>query len=77
MPPASTDTTYTGAPGPMALAMGTTVECSLAASSRISSAFSMRSAVSRSGAQPSATTAARTERWSGSHISDQPMGGPQ
>ena len=77
MPPASTETTYTGALGPMALAMGTTVECSLAALSRISPAFNIRSAASRSGAHSSATTAARIERRSGSHISDQPMGGPQ
>ena len=61
----------------MALAMGTTVACSLAASSRISPAFNMRSAALRSDAQPSATTAARTDRRSGSHISSQPMGGPQ
>ena len=77
MPPCATATTYTGADGPMALAMGTTVRCSFAASSLISPACSIRSAASRSGAQSSATTAARTERRSGSHISAQPMGGPQ
>ncbi len=68
VPPASISTTNTGADGPMAVAMGTTVEWWLAGS---------RSMWSVSSPQPSAVTAARTELRNGSPMSSQAMAGPQ
>ncbi len=70
--PAAISTTNTGADGPMAVAMGTTVEWWLAGSRSTppSAALSDRS-------HPSARTAARTDRRSGSHMSSHAMAGPQ
>ena len=69
VPPAWFSTTYNGAPGPSAVAIGTTTACSLAGASPISPAASKASACSRLSAQPSATAAARIERCSGSGAS--------
>ncbi len=62
-------TTSIGWDGPMALAIGTTAACSLAAASVIPPPRSSWSAAATSPAQPSATTAARIERRSGSQCS--------
>ncbi len=70
-------TTSTGADGPIALAMGTTMSWWFAGSRRTSPAARSRSASPVSAAQPSATAAARIERRSGSHTSSQPIAGPQ
>ena len=60
--------THTGCDGPSAVTMGTTRSCALA-SRRICPSPSIRSASSRVVAHPSATTAARMERRSGSQAS--------
>ena len=77
VPPSRFSTIHTHADGPMADAMGTTVSWWLAGRS-VTSPFSTRApASSGSPAHPSAITAARIERRSGSHTSAQPIGGPQ
>ena len=75
--PAGFSTTKTGLLGPMAEAIGSAVAWSLAASSCTSPAATMVSAASRFGAQPSAITAARTERRNGSQKSPHSSSGPQ
>ena len=61
--------THTGWDGPSAVTMGTTRSWLLAASRATSPRPSIRSASSRVAAQPSATTAARMDRRSGSQAS--------
>ncbi len=77
VPPWGLSTTKTGIDGPTALAMGTTAWWRLAGSSSTSPAASSASAASGESAHPSAMTAARTERRSGSHTRSQEMRGPQ
>ena len=66
VPPASLATTYSGAPGPSAVAIGTTTRCSFAGLSPIRSLPSSSSASAGLAAQPSATTAACMDLRSGS-----------
>ena len=65
-PPVDISTTRTGADGPIALAIGTTVSWRFAGSRRTAPEASSPSASAVSAAQPSATVAARIERRSGS-----------
>ena len=67
LPPRSLSATQTGWEGPSAVTIGTTVSWALADSKATSPLVSSRPASSVVAAQPSATTAARIERWSGSH----------
>ena len=75
--PSRFSTIHTQADGPMADAMGTTVSWWLAGSSATSPFSTRAPASSGSAAQPSAITAARIERRSGSHTSRHSIGGPQ
>ena len=76
VPPAAFSTTHTGVRGPITVAIGTTTSDSFAGDSVTSPAASSRSAAATSGAQPSATTAARIDRRSGSQASSSSSDGP-